>query len=115
MDRASPAAGEDLVPVGRERGLPEAPTPPKAAVTSNDPVERGHQLTLTYCTTCHSFTPGTSSPLPGAPNLGKYATEGPFNTEQKAPKPAPAPGSDDSIINWNPHPPNINPAIPMPH
>jgi len=114
IEHGSDADWGDVVTVRRELGLSDVPNPPKPQATSNDPVERGHQLTLTYCTTCHSFTPGTNSPLPGAPNLGKYSTEGPFNAEQKAAKAAAAPGSDDWMINWESHAPKVKPGIAMP-
>ena len=114
IEHGSTADWNDIVTVRRELGFSDVPNPPKPEVTSADPVVRGKQLTLTYCTTCHSFTPGASSPLPGAPNLGKYATEGPFNDQQKAAKAAAAPGSDDWMINWESNAPKIKPGIAMP-
>ena len=45
---------------------------------------------------------------------GKYATEGPFNDQQKAAKAAAAPGSDDWMIQWESHAPKIKPGIAMP-
>jgi len=115
IEHGSDADWADIVTVRRELGFSDVPNPPKPAVTSTDPVERGHQLTLTYCTTCHSFVSGTPSTLPGAPNLGKYATEGPFNDQQKAAKAAAAPGDDIWMINWESHAPKIKPGIAMPN
>lgn len=114
IEHGTDADWADIVTVRRELGFSEVPTPPKPQAQGNDPVERGKALTVTYCTTCHSFTPGTNSPLPGAPNLGKYSTEGPFNSEQKAAKAAAAPGSDDWMINWESHAPKIKAGIAMP-
>ncbi|MEA2662895.1 MAG: hypothetical protein QOH08_2467 [Chloroflexota bacterium] len=104
----------DVVTVRQELGLSTEPNPPKPVVASNDPVERGRQLTVSYCTSCHSFTPGTNSTLPGAPNLGKYATEGPFSAEQKAAKAKAPAGSDQWMIDWEAHAPKIKPGIAMP-
>jgi mono/diheme cytochrome c family protein len=115
IEHGSDAEWADIVTVRRELGLSDVPNPPKVAVQSTDPAERGHQLTLTYCTTCHSFTPGTASTLPGAPNLGKYSIEGPFNDQQKAAKAAAPAGSDDWMIQWESHAPKIKPGIAMPN
>ena len=115
IEHGTDADWADIVTVRRELGLSDVPNPPKPPVTSTDPVERGHTLTLTYCTTCHSFTPGTASTLPGAPNLGKYSTEGPFNDQQKAAKAAAPAGSDEWMILWESHAPKIKPGIAMPN
>jgi len=113
IEHGSDADWADIVTVRRELGLSDVPNPPKPTVTSTDPVERGHQLTLTYCTTCHSFATGTNSPVPQAPNLGQYGSAGPFNAENKAAKAA-AGSSDQWLIDWESHAPKVKPGIIMP-
>jgi len=113
IEHGSDADWADIVTVRRELGLSDVPNPPKPTVTSTDPVERGHQLTLTYCTTCHSFATGTNSPVPQAPNLGQYGSAGPFNAENKAAKAAGG-SSDQWLIDWESHAPKVKPGIIMP-
>jgi len=113
IEHGSDADWADIVTVRRELGLSDVPNPPKVQVTSTDPVERGHQLTLTYCTTCHSFVTGTNSPVAAAPNLGQYGSAGPFNAENKAAKAA-AGSSDQWLIDWESHAPKVKPGIIMP-
>jgi mono/diheme cytochrome c family protein len=113
IEHGSDAEWADIVTVRRELGLSDVPNPPKPVVTSTDPVERGHQLTLTYCTTCHSFVSGTNSPVPLAPNLGNYGSAGPLNAENKAAKAA-AGSSDQWLIDWESHAPKVKPGIIMP-
>jgi len=113
IEHGTDAEWADIVTVRRELGLSDVPNPPKPAVTSTDPVERGHQLTLTYCTTCHSFVTGTNSPVPQAPNLGQYGSAGPLNAENKAAKAA-AGSSDQWLIDWESHAPKVKPGILMP-
>jgi len=113
IEHGTDADWGDIVTIRRELALSEVPNPPKPVVTSTDPVERGHQLTLTYCTTCHSFTTGTTSPVPQAPNLGTYGSAGPLNTENKAAKAA-AGSSDQWLIDWESHAPKVKPGIIMP-
>lgn len=113
IEHGSDADWADIVTVRRELGLSDVPNPPKPTVTSTDPVERGHQLTLTYCTTCHSFVTGTNSPVAAAPNLGQYGSAGPFNAENKAAKAA-AGSSDQWLIDWESHAPKVKPGIIMP-
>ena len=61
--------------------------------------------------TCHSFTPGTPSLLPQAPNLGHYATEGPIVDQNKAKKAA---GDTDWLFHWIQNAKAIKPDTPMP-
>lgn len=103
----------DIVTVRRELGLAEIPNPPQAQTSGSDPVALGKSITQVSCTTCHSFTPGTNSPIPQAPNLGKYGAEGPFNAENKAAKTA-AGASDQWLIDWVSHAPKVKPGIIMP-
>jgi len=113
IEHGTDADWADIVTVRRELGLSDVPNPPKQQVTSTDPVERGHQLTLTYCTTCHSFVTGTNSPVAQAPNLGQYGSAGPFNDQNKAAKAA-AGGTDQWLIDWESHAPKVKPGIIMP-
>ncbi|HEV8536592.1 MAG TPA: c-type cytochrome [Candidatus Limnocylindria bacterium] len=99
---------------GAEDGhLPLEPNPPKVPVLTG--IELGKALTLgnptAACVTCHSFTPGTPSTLPQAPNLGRYGTEGPINDENKARK---AGGDSDWLLHWIQNAPSVKPGIPMP-
>lgn len=101
----------DVVTVRRESDLSTEPNPPKPQ--STDPLAIGKQITATTCSTCHSFTTGTNSPVAQAPNLGKYGAEGPFNAENKAAKAASG-GSDQWLIDWVSHAPKVKPGIIMP-
>jgi mono/diheme cytochrome c family protein len=65
----------------------------------------------TYCTTCHSATAGQNSPVPQAPNLSKYGTDGPFNDQVKALK---ASGDADWLVKWISNAPKIKPGVIMP-
>ena len=65
----------------------------------------------TYCTTCHSATAGQNSPVPQAPNLSKYGTDGPFNDQVKALK---ASGDPDWLVKWISNAPKIKPGVIMP-
>ena len=113
IEHGSDADWGDIVTIRREIPLPEEPNPPKAAVSGSDPVALGKAITLTSCATCHSFTPGQNSLIPQAPNLGKYGTDGPFNTENKAAKTAAA-SSDQWLVDWVSHAPKVKPGIIMP-
>ena len=61
--------------------------------------------------TCHSFDPSKNSPIPQAPNLGRYGIEGPLNAELKAVK---ASGDADWLFKWVSNAPKIKPGIIMP-
>ncbi len=113
IEHAPDSEWADIVTVRRELGLADVPNPPQAQVSGSDPVALGKSITQASCTTCHSFTPGTNSPIPQAPNLGKYGAEGPFNTENKAAKAA-AGGSDQWLTDWVSHAPKVKPGIIMP-
>src|SRR2546428_14048210 len=91
-------AREEEPPAG-ERNPPPTPKVP-------DPVTAGQQIASTTCIACHSFTPGTASANPLAPNLGHYATEGPFNDPLKALK---ASGDAAWLPNWVTNAPAIKP------
>ncbi len=99
---------------GSEDGhLPLEPNPPKPEVLTGATL--GKQLTLNNptapCVTCHSFTPGTPSLLPQAPNLGHYASEGPITDQNKAKKAA---GDTDWLFHWIANAKSIKPDTPMP-
>jgi mono/diheme cytochrome c family protein len=99
---------------GSEDGhLPLEPNPPKPEVLTG--VALGKQLTTNNptapCVTCHSFTPGTPSLLPQAPNLGHYATDGPIVDQNKAKKAA---GDADWLFHWIQNAKAIKPDTPMP-
>jgi mono/diheme cytochrome c family protein len=99
---------------GAEDGhLSLEPNPPKAQVLSG--IDLGKQLTLNNpqasCVSCHSFDPNTQSPLPQAPNLGHYGTEGPLNAENKAKQAA---GDADYLLHWIQNPPAVKPGVVMP-
>ena len=71
----------------------------------------GQQVAQASCTQCHSFDPNRASTLPQAPNLGHYATAGPFNDQVKALK---ASGDPDWLKKWVSNAPKIKPGIVMP-
>jgi cytochrome c oxidase subunit 2 len=71
----------------------------------------GQQLAQMVCTSCHSFDPNRPSTLPQAPNLGHYATEGPFNEPLKALK---ASGDPNWLKKWVTDAPSIKPGTGMP-
>ena len=113
IEHGANADWADIVTVRRELGFSEVPDPPKAAVSGSDPVALGKSIAQASCATCHSFTPGQTSPVAAAPNLGKYGTDGPFNAENKAAKAA-AGATDQWLIDWESHAPKIKPGIIMP-
>jgi len=80
------------------------PGPPPAKPT-------GDAAFAQYCTTCHSATAGQNSPVPQAPNLSKYGTDGPFNDQVKALK---ASGDPDWLVKWISNAPKIKPGVIMP-
>jgi mono/diheme cytochrome c family protein len=89
------------------------PNPPTAQVSGSDPVSLGKAIAQVSCAVCHSFTSGQASPIAQAPNLGKYGSEGPLNSENKAAKAA-AGSSDQWLVDWESHAPKIKPGILMP-
>ncbi len=113
IERAPDKEWADIVTVRRELGFSDVPNPPQSTATGGDPVSLGKQIAQGSCSTCHSFTPGTNSPIAAAPNLGHYGTEGPINAENKAAKAA-AGSSDQWLIDWESHAPKIKPGILMP-
>jgi mono/diheme cytochrome c family protein len=98
---------------GEDGHLPLEPHPPKQKVLTG--IELGKALTLSNpqaaCVSCHSFDPNTTSPLPSAPNLGHYGTQGPLNNENKAKQAA---GDADYLLHWIQNPPSIKPGVVMP-
>jgi len=99
---------------GAEEGhLSLEPNPPKEQPLTG--VALGKSLTTNNqtapCVTCHSFTPGTPSLLPQAPNLGHYASEGPITDQNKAKKAA---GDADWLFHWIQNAKAIKPDTPMP-
>jgi len=99
---------------GPEDGhLPLEPNPPKPQAVSG--AAAGQQLTVGNpqqpCITCHSFDPSKTSPIPQAPNLGRYGVEGPLNDENKRAK---ASGDADWLFKWVSNAPGIKPGIVMP-
>ena len=77
----------------------------------NPQVPTGDVAAQQYCVQCHSFDPNKPSSLPGAPNLGRYGIEGPFNDQVKALK---ASGDPDWLFKWVSAAPKIKPGIAMP-
>jgi mono/diheme cytochrome c family protein len=71
----------------------------------------GADAAQTYCATCHAFTPGQTSTVPSAPNLGHYGTEGPINDQNKAAKAA---GDAEWLFHWVSNAPKVKPGIIMP-
>jgi mono/diheme cytochrome c family protein len=99
---------------GSEDGhLPLKENPPPPIVLGG--VELGQALTLNNptaaCVTCHSFTAGTPSTLPTAPNLSNYGNTRPINDENKARQ---AGGDADWLLHWIQNAPSVKPGIPMP-
>lgn len=76
-----------------------------------DKVAAGKQVAQTTCIVCHAFDPGKTSPNPLAPNLGHYATEGPFTAPLKALKDS---GAADWLTRWVADAPSIKPGTAMP-
>lgn len=75
--------------------------------------EAGRQIAHqpTTCIVCHSFDPSVKSPNPASPNLGRYATEGPFAAELKALK---SRGDPDWLKKWVSDAKSIKPGTAMP-
>ncbi|MGH2470784.1 MAG: cytochrome c [Candidatus Limnocylindria bacterium] len=99
---------------GSEDGhLPLEPVPPTAPVLTG--IELGRALTLNNpqaaCVTCHSFTAGTPSILPTAPNLSNYGNTRPINDENKARQ---ASGDSDWLLHWIQNAPSVKPGVVMP-
>jgi mono/diheme cytochrome c family protein len=99
---------------GPEDGhLPLRENPPKRVVLTG--VALGQQLfranAQAACVTCHSAIDGTPSPLPNAPNLAHYATEGPINDENKAKEAA---GNVNWLAEWVGNAPGVKPGVAMP-
>jgi mono/diheme cytochrome c family protein len=99
---------------GSEDGhLPVEPVPPKAEVLEG--LALGRQLTLNNataaCVTCHSFTAGTPSVLPNAPNLSNYGNVRPINDENKAKQ---AGGDADWLLHWIQNAAAVKPGVAMP-
>ena len=113
IEHGSDAEWADIVTVRRELGLSDVPNPPKVVVLSGK--DHGQALTLNNggiaCVTCHSFDPSKTSPVPLAPNLGKYGVEGPLNDQLKALK---ASGDPDWLFKWISNAPSIKPGVIMP-
>ncbi|OLC56399.1 MAG: hypothetical protein AUH85_06670 [Chloroflexi bacterium 13_1_40CM_4_68_4] len=99
-----------ILQIREEQSLALEPNPPPTPKVP-DPVTAGQQIASTTCIACHSFTPGTASANPLAPNLGHYATEGPFNDPLKALK---ASGDAAWLTKWVTNAPAIKPGTAMP-
>ncbi len=113
IEHATDAEWADVVQVRKEAELalePQTPKPPSLPTGATG----GKQLVANNpqqsCTTCHSFTKGTASTLPQAPNLSNYGNEGPINAELKALKARDA----DWLLKWVSNAPSIKPGIAMP-
>lgn len=76
-----------------------------------DKVAAGRQIAQQTCSVCHSFDPQRTSPNPASPNLGHYATEGPFNDPLKALKNS---GDPDWLKKWVSNAQKIKPGTAMP-
>lgn len=86
---------------------PSPPPPPKVV----SPEELGRTIAQQTCAVCHSFIPGTNSPNPLSPNLGRYGTEGPFLDELKRLRDSPDP---NWLKKWVTDAPSIKPGTGMP-
>jgi mono/diheme cytochrome c family protein len=76
-----------------------------------DAVAAGKQIADQTCSVCHSFDPNRNSPNPAAPNLGHYASAGPFNDPLKALKNSRDP---DWLKKWVSDAKSIKPGTGMP-
>ncbi len=76
-----------------------------------DKVAAGKQVAEQTCSICHSFDKSKTSPLPVAPNLGKYASEGPFADPLKALRSS---GDPDWLRKWVSDAKAIKPGTAMP-
>src|SRR2546425_2425808 len=99
-----------ILQIREETGLALEPNPPARPKVAN-PETTGQGVAQTTCIACHSFTPGTPSNNPAAPNLGHYASEGPFSDQLKALK---ASGDADWLKKWVSNAPAIKPGTAMP-
>lgn len=99
-----------ILQIREQQGLALEPSPPARPVAPN-PATSGQQVAQTTCIACHSFTPGQPSNNPQAPNLGKYASEGPFTDQLKALK---ASGDPNWLLKWVTNAPSIKPGTAMP-
>lgn len=99
-----------ILQIREEQNLSTSPSPPKQPTVATS-ADLGKQVAQTTCVVCHSFTKGTNSPNPLAPNLGAYATEGPFSDQLKALK---ASGDPNWLIKWVTDAPSIKPGTGMP-
>src|SRR3989442_1937671 len=99
-----------ILQIREETGLALEPNPPGRPKAPN-PETTGQGVAQTTCIACHSFTPGTPSNNPAAPNLGHYASEGPFSDQLKALK---ASGDADWLKKWASNAPAIKPGTAMP-
>lgn len=113
IEHGTDADWGDIVTIRRELNLSDVPNPPTAQVSGSDPVSLGKAIAQVSCAVCHSFTSGQASPVVQSPNLGKYGSEGPLNSENKAAKAA-AGSSDQWLVDWESHAPKIKPGILMP-
>ena len=101
-----------ILQLREKENLALEPNPPKPP-TPASPEALGKQIASNpaFCIACHSFTVGTPSTNPTAPNLAKYATEGPFNDQLKALK---ASGDANWLKKWVSDAPSIKPGTAMP-
>jgi len=101
---------EEPLHIREEENLSVDPKPPGPPAVA-DPVQLGRSIAQSSCMVCHSFDPNTPSANPASPNLGRYATEGPFTAELKALK---ASGDPDWLKKWVTNAPAIKPGTAMP-
>ncbi len=98
-----------ILQLREELGLVLEPNPPKPPVPTS-PEQLGKTIVSQTCVVCHSFERGKNSPNPAAPNLGAYASEGPFTDQLKALR-----ASDkDWLKKWVADAPSIKPGTAMP-
>lgn len=96
----------DIVTVRQEHDMtvaeqiPAPPAPPSGA-----------DVFASVCTRCHTNVAGQNSPVPLAPNLADYATEGPLSDQLKALK---ASGDPDWLVKWVTNAPEVKPGTAMP-
>ncbi len=76
-----------------------------------DKVAAGRQIAQQTCAVCHSFEQSRTSPNPASPNLGTYASEGPFNDPLKALRSS---GDPDWLRKWVSDAKSIKPGTAMP-
>jgi mono/diheme cytochrome c family protein len=108
----------DLIMYGTEEDWSDMPhlrqeheQPVAEQIPPPPPPPSGEEVARTVCSVCHSFQADRPSTNPQAPNLAKYAAEGPIADELKRLK---ASGDPDWLVKWVTNAPSIKPGTAMP-